>query len=533
MIKLSTHTYNNIRINSLVINIILIYLTSSITAYFINWKNAIIVLFSSVMFELLSRNEFSKLIIIPVIATLIFIILIMQNLKRQFLFVTITISYLLIIFIFWEVYILYYHGYYNKKVITEIIVESSFYLTFIIIWASLVIIDKVFLNLEEIYENSFYTPEGFFRPALVNEVIHRFINENHIRFAYLIVINKVNKSNIHLQYNISKDEHEDINHELSKYISNLFKKKQLIKFKIDQDNYGLFFNIDNLDDWRNNLNNNFLSTNKTQNPLTILDRNLKKFAKSIPDINLKIGASIYGLNSYSVEELISYSKFAIYWGQNNNFNDHLQLFNRKYFDIWHQEKSKIKNIKTIINLDMSNSTINEVIVGKEVLGIAKYEIFYNHLFRKNYHKKSLDLEMTIKINRYFSFKTLKKIADWKTTKINRILLPYNAERFYEKDFNLIILINNLLKICPHINKGLIFNIDDSFNRKNEKLNKIFQYFQAKNIAIIFKLKTKVQISNLLNFYNPNFLIIEDKQFLKIKKIIARKQNKPKLILLNK
>ncbi len=508
-----------------------------VVALFLNQYYTIGVTIVGIIYILIHNQVYGILILIPFLLILGLIIfqnaiaktsktLIWKN-RAIFMFAMIGIPITLIMFMI--IAITYYNVSY-QRIDLLIVVVIFWSVTTLVSLLMLNFINKVFLNLDNIYNNSLFTTAGIFQSGIAPKIIKHFLQSEKVKLAYLFV----------LQY---QDDHHYLQHhdhdklDLSKNIKaliDIFKKEldpesknKEVKFKIDEKHFALLLKVDTVSDLSNKYFSNFLINRSNDDVLLKYQQIIDRFNKKLKFNRFNCGVAIYGVHNYSINKLIDYAKFAIHFAQLKKLNNSVQIFNRANLLTFDIENSKIDNLKKLFNLYTypNNMNLNKIDNSKAAILIynMKNQYKFKSIFNKNINNDHL---LADDFKRYCIYQKLKQLENNNKIGISTLLFEYPWQVFNSYSFNLNVMINNLLKTAPKIKKGFVFKIN-SDNYQNASLKRNIIILQNNNIETILDLtdiKNNKKIIKIAGFYSANAIIInkQDQLNINVKKIIKNK-----------
>ncbi len=505
-----------------------------VVSVFLNQFHTIITTIIGVVYILIKNQNYGILVLIPFI--LIIILIIFQSIfirnprgnffKQNLSLILIASGIPLSIIIFLLNAILKYNVRYDNAGILAMII-IFWILTFTFTSLVLHFISKVFLNLDNIYNNSLFATAGVFQSGIAPKIIKHFLQSENVKVAYLFVFQQETDIN-YLQYHVNeKDIFESIKKLFDSLELNNNQNNKEIKFKIDEKHFGLILKIDQIKNLSHKYFGNFLKNRDFDDDLLFYQNEVNKFNKNSNSHKFNCGLAIYGIHSYSINKLIHYAKFAIHWSKLKKLNNNVQLFNRQNLFNFNQEKKQIQELNSMFNLYQHKDNTDLVKINNSNDAILIYNIRNQYKFKSLFNKYlTNDHLLESDFKRYSIYQKLKHLETDNRLKITKLYFQYPWKKINEKSFDINTMINNLKKTAPKIKKSIIFNIDDQ-NFQNLRLQKNIIILIKNNIEIVLDLttiKNDKKLIKIVNFYSPNAIIInkQDKKIEKIKIILKSK-----------
>ncbi len=420
----------------------------------------------------------------------------------------------ILLFTFFTVTTTHYHIVYTNWT-NNILIISCWIFTMLLVWVILRFIDGVFWNLDKIYNKSLYATKGLLQSGIAPKILHRFIDEELIEFGYLLVFQR-KTNNEYLQYH--HNEAYDPFTYLEKLIASLNQKTKIknIKFKIDEKHFGLFVNVAQIDMVANNYFENFLNSRSNDSELKIYEEVVKKFNSSFKINQYSCGVAVYGLHSYSIDELVDYAKFAIHWSKLKKLKNKIQIFNYHNYDLFDTEYNKIKNLEKLFNLYNNDTEMVHIknSIKQSKSAMLKYNIYSKYKY-KSFFNRNVILNKTIEsdFKRYYIYIQLRKLEKHNKYNLTKLYFEYPWSTLITRTFDINMMINNLKATAPKIQKNLIINIVAQ-NQENKKIQNMLIIFQKNNIKIgldVGQISDYQKLNHIIEFYLPDFVIINQNQ----------------------
>ncbi len=405
----------------------------------------------------------------------------------------------------------------NLLMILEIIFIELTYLSLYFAFQFLIIlfVEKIYLNFSSLETFSTKDDISYYKMSLAQNKLRFFLSENKINMGILVLFDvKTNEKNqIHFILNqIRKKTNKKFNHSFF--------------FKVTANYYGAFYSIseDELD-LDLVLKNNKKKSRTDKDVFYKITSEIDKIVKDF-EINIISSASIYGLHSYSISDLIEYCKFLFTSIVVKSNLNSLVVYDFK------RVKKRLTERANVLSLpiNVENVKINFL------RGISENQIYYPQINFKKENGERIGLEDLISdsnissfdknsILRYFSYQTLRSFNNESAS----LIIFYSPEYLASSEFD---YIDFFKKTKRHIlaNKLVVgLFVDESFETKLFKQNIELLRKMGVRFALIHTKNTSQSKHNILN---PDFILKIDKEMNPFKMEKVKLNLKTNAIILN-
>ncbi len=396
----------------------------------------------------------------------------------------------------------------NKLSSWEYYVNYIFaFLVMVFIQIQLLLIDKYYIHTLDLSKYSLFQYESFYRFSHVNKMIKDLMVETK-RDDGLVIIFKIEF--------FEKEPEETTKLFLENIILEVGKiSEDAIFFKSDSQDWSIFIPLEEKENQlslKESLDANWTNTRAAGDILRPIESAFKKALTSakIKNVNLKVGASIYGTHSYDIVDLLRKSEFMVMQQYNNQLlRNTILMYNHKKYKQVSQTNEKITEISYIINFDDIEIEFEERLVGKKKFLIPKTSYKSSLLF---FDKFDDDIKLIKKknlISYYNRMISLKILSEYKIQKKkHKLLLPYTLNHLNNKD-EIEMLRNKISSLKIDFNK-IIFSFDrDLINFEDSVIQTSLSLINEGKIEIaIFNLTEKTNIDNIIEVAKPKYLLFD-------------------------
>jgi len=371
-------------------------------------------------------------------------------------------------------------------------------------------IERIYKNYNQLETFSIKDDISYYKISLATKELRKLIYEEKIETGVLLLLD-------------IKDNNKEELLKILEYIK--LKTSEIYKnsfyFKATTNYYGIFLPLENLNNIKVIFDGNKKVNRPEEDPLSDFD-NIIFDVKNEYKVDINIGGSLYGIQSYDMDELLEFAKFLFSPTVVNRNNSRIIIYDFKRI------KDRLKETIAVTNLPIN---INNLDISF-LKGVSKENIYYpsiiceDNLSDENNKMSSLNKILKGKLSvkeksyilRHVSYQTLRSFDK----KNSSVVIFYSEDYLGSNDFKKIEFIQKInrfmdverviigLFISKKLNKKIIENINDL---KNSGFR--FALLNPTN-------NTQEQINQL----KPNFLIeLSDKKILEMEsKVFNLKTN---------
>lgn len=246
--------------------------------------------------------------------------------------------------------------------IEKISIEIGYLLLFQLFLSIIIYtIDRFYNNFNKLETFSTKDDSSYYKMSLAKNKLKKIINENKIKKGALVL------------FDIKTEENRKLDRILNKIKKETeFSYKESFFFKVDANFYGAFFELDNNFDFDIALKNNKSYKRDENDSLYIIENALNNI-KDKEKIIIWASASLYGIHSYSINDLIEYCKFSLTPIVTKVNNNSLIVYDFK------RVKKRLKERTKVMTLPIDIESINISFLK----GISSESIYYPIITYKN------------------------------------------------------------------------------------------------------------------------------------------------------
>ena len=345
-------------------------------------------------------------------------------------------------------------------------------------------IERVYRNFSKLETFSTHDDVSYYKLSLAQEKLRNIINEKKIEKGILAIFD-------------FKAEGDEITNILKKIET---KTKKLYKntffFKVSSNHYGAFYEVGEISNFSLILKNNKLVDRVGKDPLLPLSNELKLISNEL-EVNINSTASIYGVHSSDINELLEYNKFLMIPDIESSNDNNVIVYDFKRVKSSLREKFEVTTLPTNLN-NLKISFIR---------GVSEKEIYYPSIsFGKNSSDRIFNIiEGMNEINnvelllRFASYQSLRKF-----NKPNATLVVYcsstlfEKENFIYKDFN-----KKTKKFLPNEKVIVGLLVTDVINIERFRLN--MEILRENNYELCV-INPETINQEQIDFINPEYIL---------------------------
>ena len=386
-----------------------------------------------------------------------------------------------------------------SKLIQVYLVKAS-YLILILVLQQIIIyfIERIYKNFSQLETFSIKDDISYYKMSLATKELRKIIYNEKIETGALLLLEIKTKD---------KEKISKILEYIKEKSSELYKDS--FYFKATSNYYGIFLPLNNLNNLQIILDGNRKVNRVPEDPLGDFD-NVIFQAEEEYDIKMNIGGSLYGIQSYDIDELMEFSKFLFSPTVMDRNKSRIIVYDFKRI------KDRLKERISVSNLPINISKLDISFLK----GISSEEIFYPSLvFEENLissENKKATISELIKgkisvdeknfILRHSAYQTLRHFDKLDSS----IVIFYSADYLGSDDFKIINFIQKINRYNK--NENVIIGL---FLSKNSNKQLIKNIKELRNKGFRFALINPSWSTQAhLNEYKPDYLIeLSDKKLL--------------------